>query len=261
MFDSIISALNMLGPIGLENINSAGFMSRTDIKYVISISRLEELINSLNCKYQVLEICNTRTLPYKTIYLDTPDSLFYNQHVRGELERLKIRFRIYESSGQTFLEIKKKTNKNRTIKIRIENSPSNGVFDQNAIDFIKDNSNINSKDVSPVLINRFNRTTLIGPYHDERITLDFNVSFCNIDNDKHIEMPYLAVIELKKEGHFAASAFSNTIKQMGIRPTGFSKYCIGSSILKSSLRKNSIKPSLLLLNKIENEYNYYINNN
>ena len=78
----------------------------------------------LSNHYQVLEINNMRILPYSTTYLDTSDYLFYYQHVRGEFERYKLRYRKYEATNESFLEIKKKTNKGRTIKWRIENKLS-----------------------------------------------------------------------------------------------------------------------------------------
>jgi hypothetical protein len=253
--NKIIAALSTLKPIGLDAINSVLFMNRIDTKYVFSIRKLEDLINNLNGKYQVLDICNMRTLPYRTIYMDTPEFLFYFQHVRGELERLKIRFRIYESSGITFLEIKKKTNKNRTIKIRIENNFSAGSFDNDAINFIKEHTHVDSTQVKPVIVNQFTRATLIGLKSNERITMDYNISFSGTYNEEHVKMPYLAVVELKKEGYSSCSPFNIILKQMGIHPTRFSKYCVGLSILNNSLRKNNVKPGLLLLNKIENEYN------
>lgn len=260
MYNKIIAALNTLKPIGLDATSSVQFMNRIDTKYVFSIRKLEDLIKNLNGRYQVLEICNLRTLPYRTIYLDTPEFLFYYQHVRGKLERYKIRFRIYESSGTTFLEIKKKINKFRTIKIRIENKFVSGSFDDNAVRFIKDHSHIDSIQVKPVIVNNFTRATLIGLESNERITLDYNISFSGTDNEAHVELPYLAVVELKKEGYSSCSPFNILLKQLGIYPTGFSKYCVGLSLLNTSLQKNNIKPGLLLLNKIENEY-FKSNNN
>jgi hypothetical protein len=47
----------------------------------------------------------------------------------------------------------------------------------------------------------------------------------------------------------------NTLKKKSIRPSGFSKYCVGLSLLNSDLRRNSLKDKYLLINKIENEYN------
>ena len=69
-------------------------------------------------------------------------------------------------------------------------------------------------------------------------------------------MPYLAIVELKKEGYSEYSDFKNLIRQLNIYPTGFSKYCMGSAILNDSLKKNMIKPKLLLLNKIKNEHTW-----
>ena len=184
--NKIIAALSTLRPIGLDAISSVLFMNRIDTKYVFSIRKLEDLIYNLNGKYQVLDICNMRALPYRTIYMDTSEFLFYYQHVRGELERLKIRFRIYESSGTTFLEIKKKTNKNRTIKIRIENNFSTGSFDDNAINFIKEHTYVDSTQVKPVIVNQFTRATLIGLKSNERVTMDYNISFSGTFNEEHV---------------------------------------------------------------------------
>ena len=115
----IIKALSSLNPIGLEEIGCLKLMSRFDTKYLFSVRKLSDLIDHLEGKYKVLEIGNLRVFPYHTTYMDTPDYLFYNQHVRGELGRHKIRYRIYESTGDSFLEVKKKTNKRRTIKYRL----------------------------------------------------------------------------------------------------------------------------------------------
>ena len=250
----IINAISSLDPIGLDAIGSVRFMNRFDTKYVFSIKKIGDLISILDGKYKVLHINNLRTFPYHTTYFDTPDYMFYYQHLRGELERNKIRYRKYENTGTSFLEIKKKTNKRRTIKWRILNKHSPGSFDDPAVDFIREYLPINLTLLKPVLINRFTRTTLIGLESNERITLDYNISFSETANGEQTELPYLAVVELKKEGFSRCSLFNNLIKQLNIHPTGFSKYCIGNAILNDFLRKNMIKPKLLLLNKIENKY-------
>lgn len=251
---NIDSALSLINPISLDEMISVPLMNRTDTKFVFSVSRLPDLINLIDGRYRVLEIDHLRTFPYNTTYLDTPEYLFYNQHITGKLERHKIRYRRYETTGTSFLEIKKKTNKRRTIKYRIENNLLQGSFDDPAVNFINEHSPINSMLIKPVLINRFTRATLIRLESKERITIDFNISFTELTNGEQIEMPYLTIVELKKESGTAFSPFNNLIKQLGIYPTGFSKYCIGNAILNDVLRKNRIKPKLLLLKKIENEY-------
>ena len=55
---------------------------------------------------------------YKSLYYDTEDWKFYLDHHNGRVNRNKIRFREYVGSKLTFLEIKLKNNKGKTIKKR-----------------------------------------------------------------------------------------------------------------------------------------------
>jgi hypothetical protein len=254
MQSNISSEISKLTPVGLDGMTSVRLMNRIEIKYVFAISKLPDLISLLGKHYHVLEINNARILPYSTIYLDTPEYLFYCQHVRGESDRHKIRYRKYEATNESFLEIKKKTNKGRTIKWRIENVPEFGSFDPQASGFISDYLPVSSSLITPALINNFTRITFAGFELKERITVDFNISFADPDKTDAISLPYLAIAELKKEKYSDSSHFKNLIKQLSIYPTGFSKYCVGSALLKDSVKKNMIKPKLLLLNKLEHEY-------
>jgi hypothetical protein len=249
----IFNSLSKLKPVRLAAMDCVRFMNRTDTKYVFSVNKLATLINNLNGRYKVLEIEKLKTQLYTTTYLDTPDYLFYNQHVNGQLERHKIRFRTYESTGESFLEVKTKTNKNRTIKNRLNYTSVSGSFDGITGNFIRDHSSVDPAILRPVLINRFTRATLISFATIERVTLDFDLSFTDIDTGIRVEMPYIAIAELKKEGNSASSPFNDNLKEMGIHPTGFSKYCIGSAILNDSLKKNILKPKLLKLKLIEDE--------
>jgi hypothetical protein len=149
--------------------------------------------------------------------------------------------------------VKTKTNKSRTIKNRLNGCSFSGLLDTSYSDFIKEHSSVDPSVLKPVLINRFIRATLISFATIERITIDFNLSFTDFGSGDFIDMPYLAIAELKKEGYSVASTFNVVLKNMGIYPTGFSKYCIGSAILNNSLRKNILKPKLFKLKKIEDE--------
>ena len=228
-------------------------MNRVEKKYIFCANRLPELLAHLTVSYNVLEINNIRSLLYSTTYLDTPDFLFYTQQVRGKLNRHKVRYRRYESTGLSFLEIKKKTNKNRTIKWRIENSLKPDSPDANATVFIEKYLPDVLPDLHPVLINGFNRITLVGIESNERITLDYDLTFAS-PYGKISGFPFLAIAEVKREKHTCLSPFGAVMKQIGIQPGRFSKYCIGSALIMDMPRKNILKPNLLLINKIENEY-------
>jgi hypothetical protein len=247
------TVLSSFSPIGLNEMDDVRLMNRVETKYVFSSGKLPALLEQLSGIYKVLEVNNKRISPYHTIYLDTPELLFYTQQVRGKLSRYKIRYREYESTGMSFLEIKKKTNKNRTNKWRIENRPDSDYHDEESRTFIRDRMPDYIPDLQPVLVNNFNRITLVGVKLKERITLDCDLIFAPPDQE-YSSFPFLAIAELKSERHSAQSPFVISMKKLGIRSTGFSKYCIGSALTKDAPRKNILKQKILLINKIENEY-------
>lgn len=245
--------LNSFLPIRLDEMDEVNLMNRVEVKYVFSSVRLPRVLFDLSDMYKVLEINLVRNFPYYNTYLDTSDYLFYTQQMRGKLNRHKIRYRQYESTGQTFLEIKKKTNKSRTIKWRILNNLKQNSPDEEASAFIKEYLPYAINDLHPVLLNGFTRITMVCNQFRERITLDYNLRFANPDGNA-LELPYLAIAEVKTEKPHHQSAFINVMKNMGIKPGNFSKYCIGTSLIRDMPRKNLLKQNLLLINKIENEY-------
>jgi hypothetical protein len=240
-------------PIGLNEMDDVSLMNRIETKYVFSANKLPDLLNHLSNSYRILDIDMMRIFPYQTTYLDTSDLLFFTQQLRGKLNRHKVRYRRYESTGLSFLEIKKRTNKNRTIKWRIESWLNPDSPDDNAATFFKEYLPYDYHELNPVLINQFNRITLVGTNAKERVTFDYNISFTSF-RGRITELPFLAIAELKRDKESGKSPFGIIMKQYGLRPNRFSKYCIGSALTTDIIRKNSIKPNLLLINKIRNEY-------
>jgi hypothetical protein len=249
----IHTILSSFKPIGLSEMDSVRLMNRVETKYVFSSDKLPLFLQQLTATYKVLEIGGIRIFPYHTTYLDTTDLLFFTQQVRGKLNRHKVRYRKYESTGTTYLEIKKKTNKNRTIKWRIKNNSPTDYHNNEAKTFIKEYLPYDSLDLRPVLINGFTRITLVGEEFNERITLDINLSFAPPENENS-GFPYLAIAELKSEKRSSQSPFGLVMKKNGIQPGSFSKYCIGSALVKDVPRKNNLKQKLLIINKIQDEY-------
>lgn len=258
LIPEIQKGLNSFAPIGLDEMHNVRLMDRTDIKYVMSFKRIPDLLASLDGNYKILEINNKRSFIYSTTYLDTTDFLFFNQHVTGRLERNKVRYREYEVTGTTFLEVKKRTNRNRTIKHRIENKlSSDALCDPKALEFLKEYLPQSPLFLRPVLINRFKRITLVGKEISERVTIDYDLCFSKPYGINSC-MPFIAIIELKKDRNTERSPLADILKKNSIHPTGFSKYCMGTSILYSLPRINMIKPKLLLIKKIENEFNKHV---
>jgi hypothetical protein len=254
MTQEITDILASFKSMKLEEMEKVRLMDRYDTKYVLPVSRVPDLLEVMCNKYNVLEINGLRISSYNTVYLDTHDHMFFNQHITGRNGRTKIRYRNYISTGVTFLEIKKKTKKNKTVKWRTENSLSENKFDEYAVKFITKHLPLDTEELKPVLVNSFKRITLASDDPPERITIDLDLAF-SMPDGKEKRLPLIAIAELKCEGIGSRSPFSLLAKELSLYPTGFSKYCIGNAILYDLPRKNILKPKLLLINRIENEYN------
>jgi hypothetical protein len=245
--------LDNFAPIGLDEMTSVRLMTRIDTKYLFPVSRMSELLSSISSNYQVLEIDGEREYNYKTVYFDTPSLLFYNQHVTGKLTRYKVRMRTYETNGLTFLEVKEKSNKGRTSKTRIRSDEGDPHEDEPSRSFLQELVSADAALLKPVINTGFTRITLVNLADEERITVDYNLSWHNFRGDA-VEMPFLAIAEIKRDKSNVLSMFYQRLKSMGVRSTGFSKYCTGMALLNNIPKRNNIKPKILLLNKIKNEY-------
>jgi hypothetical protein len=252
-YPDLKTILSGYSSVTLGELDSVRLMHRQDTKFPLNASALPELLNELSGSYRILEMDNRREFAYTTRYLDTDEMTFYLQHVTGKLARYKIRYRKYESTGKTFLEIKRKSNKNKTSKWRIENSSSPAQPDEEAFCFIRKHIPFNSFSLHPELENTFTRITLAGLETHERITFDFNMTFTSGAGEKML-LPFLAIAELKSDGYPSWSPFMLTMKQMSIKPAGFSKYCMGTALLSDVPKKNLLKQNMLTLNKIAYEY-------
>jgi|WetSurMetagenome_2_1015567.scaffolds.fasta_scaffold30953_2 hypothetical protein len=254
MFNPAIDrALKLFSPVGLGDIDSIRFMNRIDTKYIFSADMLPVLLKHLSESYKILEIEGVRAFPYQSKYLDSDCFYFYNQHVTGKLSRYKVRYRKYLATGNSFLEVKRKNNRNSTSKWRIESDFEQDNLNNDGLIFLKNYIRDIGFDLHIVLYNKFTRITLAGINSRERITLDFAISFSS-NGSQSVELPFLAIAELKSEGVPRQTAFKGVVRELGIKITGFSKYCIGIALLNDVPKKNILKPKILLLKKIEYEY-------
>lgn len=254
MTTNIKDIVDSFGSVSLEETDAVKLMDRYDTKLLLHVSRVPELLKLMADNYRVLEINGIRISGYNTTYLETPDYMFYNQHITDRDGRTKVRFRKYLSTGKTYLEIKKKNRKHKTVKWRIENHLHEGSLDLTAREFINNHISVDSAALKPIISNNFKRITFVRYDIPERITLDLDLSFSRPDGFSR-ELPLVAIAELKSQGIAVRSPFSKLIRSLSFFPVGFSKYCTGLALLYDVPKKNILKQKILLLNRIENEYN------
>lgn len=254
-------------PITLDQMERVRLMNRVDTKFIGSASNLNNLMLELLRYYFVLKIEDESVLPYNTIYYDTPDFQLYTMHHNGKLNRVKIRYRKYEISQIGFLEIKKKNNKRRTDKKRIQTSLQIDGFYKAEQVFINDSTHLQAKDLEVKLINNFRRITLVGKERNERITIDLNLQFGLPDNSVK-NLTNLIIIEVKQDKQSGRSPINEILKNNHFTNHSFSKYCIGSLLLYPHLKYNRFKKHMRILENIcgnqlfkEEKYEQYIRNN
>jgi hypothetical protein len=245
----IADILSKFSPIAIAQMDEVKLLNRTDTKYILSIEQLENILPQLTKDYTCLEVENTRMSSYKTLYFDTKERTFYHHHHNGKPNRYKVRMRQYVESNLTFLEIKHKI-KGRTDKSRIKIDDFSVQFNPQQQLFVEKILG-NADDLKPKLWNMFKRITLVNNTIKERLTIDVDLSFQLIeDEDKSWKKSALVIAEVKQENINRQSTFMQLAKQIGARPSSISKYCLGTSVLVNSVKRNTFKPKILAINKL-----------
>ena len=240
--------LNKFETITLSEMDDVKLMSRTDTKFVFNFSRLPEFLEKLSPFYKVLLIDGNLIHDYKSLYFDTEDRKFYIEHHNRRVNRNKIRFREYVGSGLTFLEIKLKNNKGKTIKKRIK-------VDSISEEITKKQQRYIHKIIGyPIEVSakqwiNFSRVTFVHKTQKERLTMDINLTFNNKKDEG--DLKNIVIAEVKQERMSRSSDFMRVAKEMSILPMRLSKYCMSTLSLNPKLKKNRFKEKSLFINKLK----------
>ncbi len=240
--------LQMFETITLEEMDKVKLMDRTETKFVLSSKQLPLVFNQIKEDYRIVSF-NGNVLPsYKTVYYDTDDLFFYNEHHRKRKDRYKVRFRNYVDSKVTFFEVKHKKN-GRVDKQRMKVENEQYSLDSEQEKFLKE-ANITKSDLKLKLTNNYNRITLVSKHSVERVTFDLNIRFQQ--KDAKSTLGNVVIIELKQPSLSRETPIYKALKDLQVKPYNVSKYCIG--IIKTygmdKIKYNRFKKKLNRLNKI-----------
>jgi hypothetical protein len=234
--------------ISLEQMDGVALQDRIDTKYVFHGDQLLRALSVLAEQYRVLEIDSVRLQHYHTLYFDTDDFALYHRHHARRRNRYKIRSRHYEDTDRSCFEIKLTTHADRTIKRRLQTPEFMTEVTPQADIFLREHLPAATPALRPRLWNDFSRITLVSTQRSERLTLDMDLRFGR-DNDV-AALPGVVIAEVKQAGHARNSDFMCLMRDEHIRARGFSKYCIGVSLLYPGVKHNNFKPIHRLLDKL-----------
>ena len=245
--------LTKLQPITLEEMKDIRLMNRTDTKFVTSKDKLVRLLELAQGKYYAQFTNGSRIANYMTTYWDTDDYRFYMEHHNGRAPRQKVRVRTYLDSDTTFLEIKTKNNHGRTKKKRVEVPDQQITGEGGNEEFLQERVHLGLSDIHPTVRNQFHRITLVNYEKTERLTIDYDVSFHNMETGRSADVGQLVIIELKRDGN-VFSPVLDMLRQLRIKPSGFSKYCIGSVMTNDGLKQNNFRERMVTFTKLSGKH-------
>jgi hypothetical protein len=229
-------------------MGDVALLRRIDTKYVVSEAQLSWALARVTDDYRILEIDGRRLHRYETLYFDTPELALFRQHHNGWRNRYKVRERAYTDSDLVFLEIKHKIDDNTTIKKRVLTPELTSEIARVAEPFMRAHYPYRVAALQPTLLNAFQRIALVSKHRLERLTLDVDVRFWG--NGSRCTLDGVAIAELKQDGFSLNSEFVQQMRELGVRSTGFSKYCTGVSMLYPQVKHNRFKPRLRLLEEL-----------
>ncbi|MBD5341672.1 MAG: polyphosphate polymerase domain-containing protein [Bacteroides sp.] len=234
--------------VSLEQMGKVKLLNRVDTKFVTTVDGLVELLRMAAGSYFIQEIEGKKLMPYTTLYYDTERREMFMRHHSGFKTRQKIRVRRYESSGVGFLEVKRKNNKGRTDKKRIQIPEYTPDLD-NYREFLTAKSWYGNHHLTPALSNAFRRITLVNNAMTERLTIDLDLKFHNEVTGIDRDMGPLVVVEVKRDG-LTHSPILEILKTLRIKQSGFSKYCIGMALTDCTLKQNRFKERLRYVERL-----------
>lgn len=117
--------------------------------------------------------------------------------------------------------------------------------------------------MQPKLWNLYGRITLVNRSFPERVTLDLDLRFsadggwspASAEGARlpvtragaSVALPGVVTAEVKQAGRPRPTVFIQVMHQLQVRAGGFSKYCVGVSLLYPHLKHNNFRPQLRAL--------------
>jgi hypothetical protein len=220
--------------------------SRFERKYLVTTEQKDEIISFLR-QYMIDDPCSSSGAYYTifNIYFDTPDYSVIRNSVQKPIYKSKLRLRSYkaplEDLDQVFFEIKTKfegrVNKRRVLMtykeamdyIQYGHKPQFTHYLDNQI-MSEIDYHVNIYSLKPESFIRYDRTALMTPDDQLRVTFDHNILFRNDDIQMNNTNGYPILseanqwlMEVKSENNFPLWLVTK-LSQYELYSQGFSKY-------------------------------------
>ncbi len=235
---------------GLSEADYA-FHDRKDSKFILKKDQLALLLELLQASFCILKIEDVYLQAYESLYFDTAQFDLYKLHHNAVLKRFKVRERSYLSTGERFLEVKLKSSKARTQKIRM---PLKGSEPELKTSFLKASLKEAYETFQASLLTRYQRISLMKHQQDQRLTIDLGLELSDPLEKRSFDLGQIVIVELKEERHASKASFEMVRRQLGLQESSFSKYCVGCALVYRDLKQNQFKPLLSKLRRLQSGF-------
>jgi len=245
----IAAAVAALEAVPLATLRPDELFDRTDTKYLLPVALAPGVVAACADGYHALAVRGHRFCHYRTEYYDDEHLRLYHAHHAGHRPRYKVRVRTYLDTGDRFLELKSKTNTERTCKSRLPLAGSGCP----PLDQLATLPTFDSLRVPPPtalrlsLVAEYTRLTLVSPQRPERVTIDFALAFRSPSGEA--AFPGIAIAELKQQRR-RPSEFRSLMRARHIQPGAISKYCLGITALYGQVRRNRYRSMIRHIQKV-----------
>jgi hypothetical protein len=169
------------------------------------------------------------------------------------MPRYKVRERTYVDTNQRYLEVKLRSGKGQTRKVRVRQdglAPAT-LLDLTGDEFLGVHRAVPLMDLETALHVEYRRLTLVNRDSAERVTIDLGVSFRT--PGASTSYPGVAFVEIKQQRRERSMAMT-ALRGLGHRSGGgLSKYCLGIAALPIQAKKNRFKPMVRLAMRLDGQ--------
>jgi hypothetical protein len=208
-------------------IERRDLLRRYDRKLLLRSGEIPGLLAPLVGGYALLYGGQTTFSPYSTLYFDTADLRCWHDHRKGRRLRHKIRIRHYHDRKLTFLEVKSRRSDLVSFKHRRQLAFGVDTLGPDDLAFLGGYIGFPPEQLAPLVWIDYQRATLIGLDHTERLTIDLDVRCAPATDPTAVDtsLADVAFVELKQAPIKLTTPVMRIVRDRGLRATSISKYC------------------------------------
>lgn len=251
--DPFRGALDLRPSVSLDVLHrEAALLDRVDRKYLVPLTVLPTLLHRLPASAEVLRVDGRDRFGYDTVYFDTPDLRSFRTAARRRPVRWKVRTRTYTDSDASWIEVKLRDRRGRTVKHRQPRTAGEPTSlteaDRAFVRGFEDGRSLDEAALAalvPTLRTGYRRVTLHEPVSASRATVDLGLrgSLVEVDGPgRAVDLCGYAVVETKTAGR--PGPVDRVLWDLGYRPVRFSKYGTSMVALRPELPSNRWRRAL-----------------